>query len=135
MAVGHARCVPIDCVWLDENPYIDENRPRFTGQGLVGSTYYAKPDGYPRLSRHYREHVASTRPPILVIVPTRQGGQIAFCIDSHPTNDENGAWTVDVDMASLVAGQKPDITVAPSIDCVGLYHGFLQAGVLTDDLG
>lgn len=58
-----------------------------------------------------------------------------FVVDSYPTSDREGNWDVSVDLDSLVIGQKPNITVHPSINCVGIYHGWLQHGVLSDDLG
>lgn len=47
---------------------------------------------------------------------------------SRPGGGESapGAWTR--------TGEPPAITVAPSINLVGRYHGFLRDGVLTDDV-
>lgn len=126
--------MPTACVWfgdeLPEGPY---------EPGWCGHFWYVKA----HLSQHYLEHVAPHRKPISVAVPAKwtdstgaaRTGATMFCIDSHPTNDPAGAWTVDVVESSLIIGQKPDITVSPSIHCVGIYHGFLQHGDLTDDLG
>jgi hypothetical protein len=33
-------------------------------------------------------------------------------------------------MASLVVGERPDITVHPSIHIVGIWHGWCKHGVL-----
>lgn len=53
-----------------------------------------------------------------------------FCVDSacyDRGRDPNGnGWTV--------TGEPPNITVSPSINCVGSYHGWLQNGVLSDDV-
>lgn len=89
------------------------------------------------LSDHYKAHVQRERRPICVIVPvsSNPGYGTGFCIDSAPTMDRRAGWEVTVDLRSLVVGQKPHITVAPSIDCKGIWHGFLQDGVMTDDLG
>jgi hypothetical protein len=134
--------MPTDCVWRDLSPYSDPaiSQDMYTGQHLVGYAWFDDPEkrkfwGDRGLSQHYLRDIAPFRLPITVILPTRQGGQITFLVDGHPTDKPDEAWQVDVDLASLVAGQKPDITVTPSINCVGLYHGFLQAGVITDDLG
>jgi hypothetical protein len=54
-----------------------------------------------------------------------------FIIDDHPTNQPDGGWDVQVDMSSLVVGQRPLITVHPSIHLVGIWHGWLAGGVLT----
>ena len=50
---------------------------------------------------------------------------MCFCIDSA-VSDETRGWTV--------TGEAPNITVSPSINIVGLWHGFLTSGILTDDL-
>lgn len=52
-------------------------------------------------------------------------GLAPFPIYSAATRD-NTAWTV--------TGEPPDVTVAPSIDCNGVYHGYIRDGVITDDL-
>jgi hypothetical protein len=117
--------LPIDCVWFDEPP--DDGKGWRPG--------WCFPLGY-RLSKRYLEHVAPHRKPISVCLPfrgSRLGGATPFCIDSHPTDQPDGAWIVTI-VGLLVHGAKPDITVSPSIHAVGLYHGFLQHGTLTDDL-
>lgn len=56
-----------------------------------------------------------------------------FTIDSMSTpKDDNPSkpWDVKVDLDSLIVGQKPMITVSPSIHLVGIWHGFLQEGIL-----
>lgn len=120
--------MPLECVWLEEAPPDEPWRP--------GWCFYA-PFEYD-LSKHYLENVKPHRRPIMVMLPVRDAELpehgTNFIIDSHPTGDPEGSWTVDV-VGPLEVGEKPDITVSPSIDCKGLYHGFLQHGVLTDDLG
>lgn len=67
---------------------------------------------------YFREH-ADRRPPLIVRLPGHAGD---FCVDG----DYGGEfWTV--------TGDPPNITVSPSIHAPGLYHGWLQNGVLTDD--
>ena len=121
--------MPIECIWRG-TAYEDE-----WGPWQPGDCFY---HGY-YLSEHYKTNIATVRKPISVFVPARGATEkyrgTGFCIDSHPTGNDGGAWQVSVDLASLVIGQKPLITVSPSINCVGIYHGFLQAGVLTDDIG
>lgn len=101
--------------------YVDEatgERPR------VGDMFY-----YPRALKEYREQLtaeyfakhAAHRPPLCVILPSGTW----FVVDYKCTNSETG-WDV--------AGEAPNITVSPSINVVGTYHGFLQNGVLTDDV-
>lgn len=115
--------MPIECVWFDERP--DDGRGWEPG--------WCFPLGY-YLSRHYLDNVAQLRPAISVMLPGRDGHASPFCIDSHPTADPDGAWTVECPWP-LAPGEKPLITVTPSIHAVGHYHGFLASGVLSDDLG
>jgi hypothetical protein len=124
---------PIDCVWVDDELFGTEDDDR-QEVGRVG--YWM--DGYPRVNP-----ALSGRRPIWVLCPMRSlgytvaatGDQRAeftgtpFCIDGLSTA-KNQPWDVTVDMASLVVGEKPNITVHPSIHLVGIWHGWLQAGVL-----
>lgn len=118
--------MPINCVWLDKAP---------EGIWEPGWCFYA-PFEYD-LSKHYLAEVRQDRPPIMVVLPIRGPHRIGgtqFIIDSHPTSDPEGNWEVQIE-GSFVDGQKPDITVTPSINALGIYHGYLTHGVLTDDLG
>lgn len=81
-----------------------------------------------RLSAQYREQHQSRRAPILVFLP----GRTLFCVDgacwnTGPDNKivYHGGWTV--------SGDLPNISVSPSINIVGSYHGFITNGVITDD--
>lgn len=83
------------------------------------------------LTAHYWAHNAG-RPPIMVLLPQRYStgpGLQEFCVDGQCHNGERGyydGWTV--------SGTPPQITVSPSINMVGSYHGYLQNGVVTDDV-
>ncbi len=57
----------------------------------------------------------------VVLLPS-SGGMFAFDLDDAARH----GWTV--------TGEAPAITVAPSIDGIGVYHGFLRNGVISDDL-
>lgn len=120
--------MPIDSVWKGD---VGENE----GPYEVGWVGHLWPVWRQHLSKHFVNNIERIRKPISVVLPTRGGGAVVFCIDDAPTRDPDAAWTVTVDMNSLVIGQRPDITVAPSINCVGLYHGYYTNGVITDDLG
>lgn len=48
-----------------------------------------------------------------------------WCVDAFASDKSTGGWTV--------TGELPTITVTPSINAVGRYHGWVQNGVLTDD--
>ena len=117
--------MPIECVWLGEPP---------DGPWQPGWCFPTRPGHRAWLSRRYLDQDAAIRPPLTVVLPTRGGGAVAFGMDDHPTSEPDDAWTVTI-AGPLVEGQRPPITVQPSINCVGLYHGFLTDGVLTDDLG
>jgi len=113
--------MPTECVWVGEMP----ERPWTPGECFWSYEF--------ELSKHYEEHVRAVRRPIAVVLPSRDGHATWFCIDSHPTGKSDEAWGIEI-VGDLVVGERPDITVTPSIDCVGLYHGYLQHGVLTDDM-
>jgi len=76
-----------------------------------------------KLSDFYQQN-NSHRPPLLVWLP----GRTLFCVDSKCWNSGGyyGGWQV--------TGDAPCITVSPSIDIGGSYHGFLQNGVIGDDV-
>jgi hypothetical protein len=78
------------------------------------------------LSNYYKEHNQQTRQALFIQLPDG-----VWCMDGLASGDPTKkGWTV--------TGEPPNITVAPSINSnrgnrKG-YHGFLQNGVLTDDL-
>lgn len=121
--------MPIECVWMGEfnelppDPYVP------------GWMFFHGPWANSfHLSNHFKAF--HDRAPICVILPvaSRPGYGTGFCIDSCPTDRPDEHWEITIS-GMLVVGQKPSITVAPSIHCLGIYHGFMQDGVLTDDLG
>lgn len=121
---------PTNCVWMGEFETLPEG-PWQVGWCFFGLGYY--------LSDHYKTNVAQLRKPITVMIPALLHwddgrpdvlGCTVFCIDSHPTSDMKSHWDVTVAMESLVIGGRPDITVNPSIHAVGIWHGWLQGGVL-----
>lgn len=73
------------------------------------------------LSDEYKRDVAGRRPPMVVMLP----GYGDWCIDSPMSGSESG-WAV--------AGDPPALTLSPSINCEGVYHGFIVDGVLQDDV-
>lgn len=79
-----------------------------------------------RLSPQYWREWADKRLPIVVILPNRE----TFCPDMK-WGDGNGGYK---DNGWTVTGEAPNITVSPSINCQGRYHGWLQNGVLSDDV-
>lgn len=69
--------------------------------------------------------VNAHRQPIAILLP----GKLFFLIDGKCFNGERGYYD-----GWIVTGDPPMLTVAPSINIVGHYHGFLQSGVLSDDV-
>lgn len=70
------------------------------------------------LSDEYRRDHAGRRPPLWVCITPI----VWFPIDGVATNG-SGGWTV--------TGEPPLITVEPSINVIGIWHGWLRNGVLT----
>lgn len=75
--------------------------------------------GYELSDEYVNERMAS-RPPVAVQLPC---GDI-FVVDSAVTGERRG-WGV--------SGEPPALTVDPSINIVGCYHGWIRNGELTDD--
>jgi len=125
----------VECVWFDTAP----ERPWRPGMVF--------PDPYRiELSQRIKGQLASGERafPIAVCTPMRgdelwkaahpgeERGQW-FGLDCHPTGKPDGHWNVVI-VGELVEGAKPDITVTPSMNAVGIYHGYLTNGVLSDDI-
>lgn len=79
----------------------------------------AKIDGI--LSDEYRRDWQGRRRPILVALP---GGAI-FNLDRFASGSGRSGWTI--------TGAPPRLTATPSINCEGVWHGYLTGGVLTED--
>ncbi len=84
------------------------------------------------LSVEYKQNHLNKRSPIIVHLPMRYAdgstGSFPFCVDEGYKNgghiSEHG-WTV--------SGELPNITVNPSINCIGIYHGWIRNGEISDD--
>ena len=121
---------PIPLVWMGSYDDLPE------GEYQVGWAFFLRQDNG-LLSKRYHAEVEAIRPPICVVCPgaVRPDGTLrgtTFIIDDHPTDKPDSEWVVDVDLQSLVVGQRPLITVNPSIHLVGIWHGWLAGGVLTN---
>jgi len=100
--------------------------PKKRGDAQPGDMWFADPvyyEGSNFISDYYRQH-NSDRQLLFIRVPKLQHGT-DFCVDSNASSGAGG-WTV--------TGEAPNITVNPSINIVGFYHGWLQNGVLSDDV-
>lgn len=91
----------------------DTQRERFNGWFRLQALH---------LSEFYYQN-NSHRRPLFVVLP----GNILWCVDGQCWSNGNhyGGWTV--------SGDAPSITVQPSINIGGTYHGWMQDGVITDD--
>lgn len=119
--------MPIQCKMI--NP--DEIKPKdrkpgdmFYADWLVDET--GKVHG---VSKEYERDWKGKRPPITVILPNRR----SFMPD-QPFNGD-----LERKVGWVVTGQPPNITVSPSINCIPNdynqgYHGWLQNGILSDDI-
>lgn len=123
---------PVPLTWMGHHDDLPE------GMWEPGWAFYSDPGKFATsgLSDQYMMRDAEQRLPIVVMCPAwRLADGIVrgtlFCIDSHPTNDAASAWDVTLDLDSLVVGSQPSITVRPSIHLVGIWHGWLTDGVLT----
>ena len=76
------------------------------------------------LSPQYRREFGGKRPPLVVRLPCGYD----FCIDFRARRD-GGAYGD----GWAVSGTPPQITLSPSINIVGSYHGWIRDGVITDD--
>lgn len=79
---------------------------------------------YEGISPKYKADWLGKRLPLVVVLP----GWNTFCVDLRARNQagwHGDGWTV--------TGTAPLITLTPSINLVGSYHGFIQNGVITDD--
>lgn len=78
------------------------------------------------LSAQFDRDWLDKRPPLVVRLP----GGFDFCVDgpyrskSDPNPTRQG-WDV--------TGAPPNITLQPSINIGGMYHGWIRDGVITDD--
>ena len=77
------------------------------------------------LSDEYKEQWMESRAPLWVNLPGGEFG-IPFCVDSKASDQDAKGWTV--------TGEPPNITVDPSINIEGYWHGWIKNGVITADV-
>ena len=86
-------------------------------------------DYWNHLSLEYKRDWADKRPPILVWIPMICGDGVTrghfWCPDNNCSDKQTGWIVTDI---------PPSITVHPSINAIGSYHGWLQNEILTDDI-
>ncbi len=78
-----------------------------------------------------RQHAAGGRLPLVVRLP----GPTDFCVDFNTwsTREVDGKRRLVFGPPWQVSGPPERLTVAPSINCPGVYHGYIRDGVITDD--
>jgi hypothetical protein len=134
---------PIDCVWVGDDLFGDDTDPVEGTTRMAGRVGHWL--GHDKMGDDVNPAIVGVREPMWVLCPMRLRKYTdrtvdppveredvtgtPFCID-HYSSVKHQLWDVTVDMDSLVIGQKPKITVHPSIHLVGIWHGWLQDGVL-----
>jgi hypothetical protein len=92
----------------------------------VGDVWYAWTlDGAPLvglLSVEYLRDWAGVRPPLVVRLP----GRVDVCLDRQVDDEGGHGW--------VVSGDPPRVSVSPSVNVLGVYHGFVRDGVISPDL-
>jgi hypothetical protein len=113
---------------LIENPELDENGLVDISKRQVGDMWYldipVEDLGERHLSAQYFAENAN-RQPIVVLMP----GRNYLLVDGKCYDDKKGyhdGW--------IVKGIPPLLTVTPSLNLVGRYHGYITNGVITDDV-
>ncbi len=92
---------------------------------VVGDAWWLSPDDE-TWPTHVGANHAHLKQVLWVALP-HANGTYPFCVHAPATREgPNGTgWKV--------TGDAPKITVEPSINVVGSYHGWIRDGVITDD--
>lgn len=85
------------------------------GTHQIGEMWFYKPWQESKQSADYKAH-RQGKPMLWVQLP---GGP--FCLDGTYTDGAQWSWT----------GEPPNITVSPSINEEGTWHGWIRAGEIT----
>src|SRR6185436_19711891 len=100
-----------------------EKQQGYPNKSDVGDMWEDPSEDRLDLSPYYKQNNAK-RKPLIVCLPTR----VWFCVDGmaykYPLGYHGNGWQV--------TGVAPLITVRPSIDICGRWHGWLEEGVLRD---
>lgn len=115
-----------ECFYFNQEAYeLEKQRPEAydDASGWYWPNVFA---GRKHLSKFYMENNAAKRRPICVWMP----GHTLFCVDGmcRDSTGEHGGWTVT---GSLDAG---DLTVSPSINIGGIYHGYIENACIGPDV-
>jgi len=91
---------------------------------MFPAPHWLDPACLKKLSPAYLAERRQKRQPLVVVLP----GGAYFCIDCRAWSEGKSygdGWTV--------TGEPPNVTLSPSINIIGHYHGWIQNGVITDD--
>ncbi len=116
---------------MRERPVYDAGAPDAYVPPAPGDAWF-DPD-YPAelLSAQYERERRARRPPLVVVLPSRQ----SFCVDSAYSRGWPVKWGGDGSRDGWnVTGTPPHVTLTPSVNLVGSYHGFITAGVIGPDV-
>lgn len=139
--------MPWPVIYREQDPRLSDSDGHWDAKH-IGALYPTSRE-YPRLSPEYLNEVNLIRPPLMLIVPAfwpdspdsvvplspggkYRIGNTTWCIDSLASRG-GGGWSVSCPWP-LEDGQPVALTISPSLDCSGSYHGFIQNGVITDDV-
>lgn len=92
----------------------------------IGDAWWLSPDDAAWPTPVGTKHRHLTRV-LWVALPAANGEHHPFCVHSPATSEGSHGAGWDV------SGEAPKITVSPSINIVGSYHGWIRDGVISDD--
>ena len=106
---------------LDHDPYSTGDPPE------IGDCWYlpaAKEPWVIRLSNEFERDWRGKRQPIMVQCPGVGRHGWPFCVDQVENGhvSDGAGWTV--------TGVAPNITLVPSVNAIGAWHGFITGGVI-----
>ena len=104
-------------------PQAPERQDRLPGMMWFCTPRFFALSGLQYYSPNYRVDWAEKRLPLVIFLPDRS----IWCPDRCPD------WGTNVDVGWKVTGEIPLLTAYPSIGKPG-YHGWLNGGILSDDL-
>lgn len=86
------------------------------------------------ISERYKHETVHDRPPLMCLLPSKYDPRgDRFLLDRVAgDNGRRKGWDITI-VGDLVPGETPDITLHPSVNCEGSWHGYIRNGEITDD--
>lgn len=102
------------------------------GQDTIGMCWKNQVPGVKTSPDYNKNRIGQ---PLMFVVHPPGGPEGLMCLDQvYPEGRFEGTeYVVIKEHVWTVTGEWPNITVTPSINSVGRYHGWIQNGVITDD--